>query len=71
MRRMGGNHYQIYAASGVYGVAADVREDERTLTIFRNQDFGDGNFQIVSVQVSGNRMDQELGMLAGDTMRCS
>ena len=58
-------------ASGIYGIIAGVREGERTLTVFCDQDFGDGNFQIVPVQVSGNRLDQELGMLAGDTMRCT
>jgi hypothetical protein len=57
--------------SGAFGVTAGVREGERTLAVFCDQDFGDGTFQIVPVRVSGDRMDQELGMGAGDTLRCT
>ncbi len=57
--------------SGSFGVTAGVREGERTLAVFCDQDFGDGTFQIIPVRVSGDRMDQELGMGAGDTLRCT
>ena len=57
--------------SGGFGVIAGVREGERTLAVYCDQDFGDGTFQIVPVRVSGDRMDQETGMGAGNTMRCT
>ncbi len=57
--------------SGAYAVTANVNEGERTLAVFCDQDFGDGTFQVIPIRVTGDRMDQELGMGAGDTLRCS
>ena len=58
-------------ASGAYAVVANVVEGERTLAVYCDQDFGNGTFEVVPVRVAGDRMDQELGMGAGDTLRCS